>query len=139
MALETVQDIERAFGVPAKEAAPAASSISSPSAAQSTSTEGFRFISERPTKTIPLQYPFALGANEYREYTLRRLTAEQVAEVGQELRRTGEMASLYSAICGLPFLACKNMDADDAEVLAKEALGFMPASLKAFVGQTNNL
>lgn len=133
MNVDTVQDIERAFGMPSKEAAQVAASPASAPASPSPPQPSFQFISERPAKTIPLLYPFAIDDKEYREYTLRRLSAEQVAEVGQGLRRTGQMAELYSAISGLPFLACKKMDADDAEVLANEALGFMPASLKGIL------
>jgi AcrR family transcriptional regulator len=91
----------------------------------------FRFLAERGERTIDLIYPFAVRDQEYRSYTLRRLNAEQSAEVGEELRRLGDMATLYSALTGLPFMAMKMMDADDAEVLAAAAVNFMPAALRA--------
>jgi hypothetical protein len=136
--LETAQDVERAFGLaPSSSEGGGKPPLTPPQVAAAATpaqpAPGFRFIADRLTLTLRLLYPFEVNGIEYHEYTLRRLNAEEVAEVGQVLRSTGDMAALYSAVCGLPFIACKHMDADDAEALASAALDFMPATLRALL------
>lgn len=126
--VDTAQDIRQAFGL--SEPVQPAASQQAP-AADRPEMAKFRFLSERPSQNIKLLHPFAIGETEFTEYTLRRLSAEEAAEVGDDLKRTGEMASLYSAISGIPFLGVKCMDADDAEVMAAAAIPFMPAALRA--------
>jgi hypothetical protein len=131
--LETAEDVRGAFDLPQPQGAPEPQQAPQPEKRQPDAGE-FRFLRDRPTRTVELEFPFEYRGVAYRSYTLRRLDSGEASEVGDELRRTGELASLYAAVSGLPFQAVKRMDADDAARLAREALPFMPAALRLVLG-----
>ncbi|WP_024277982.1 phage tail assembly protein [Xanthobacter sp. 126] len=116
-------DAARRNGGPAAPVTPAASPQPLPPVATA-----LDFV-QRPSRTVPLDYPFVLDGCLIDQITVRRLLTAQVAALC-EGGKAPDPFDCYAVMTGLPTPVLRGLDGDDGQAVAEAAFDFLPRLLR---------
>ena len=92
-----------------------------------------RIVSEAPReKVVPLAWPIEFGGKTYSEVRIKRVSGKEMRDFVNKLQ-AGENS--VPPVFDIPIEVYDAMDADDADMLDKEGLDFLPRSLRLWAGE----
>ncbi|MBB3461969.1 phage tail assembly protein [Rhizobium sp. BK377] len=83
-------------------------------------------------RSIPLQYPVAIGGHEITTITIRRLTLGEAQDLLEKSRgRTLMLMEIYAEMTGLSEVELRSLDDEDGTIVIEAAYDFLPPRFKA--------
>lgn len=90
-----------------------------------------KYLTARPTKTVPLAFPLEWGGKEYHEVTFHRPTGMDFEHL-REMTAKGipDTVAMHVIVTDLPVEVVQALDAEDFAAIAEVAPDFIPARFR---------